>query len=181
MSKRCVDIVACLDAMERGDLDPKIGLPDPLFHLALAITPMINVDLVVRDEHGRVLVAWRDDAFGRGWHIPGGIIRRSESFADRIAAVARLELATSVIAEDSPYRVLQIPDEGRGHFISLVFRCVLVRPYASDDAFAENPSDPQPGQLLWSDGMPEPAYPAHQVYRTLLVPRHFAKSAVAVG
>lgn len=53
--------------------DPRNGLPEELFLFATEITPMVNVDLLVRDDEGRILLAWRDDdIYGTGWHVPGG-------------------------------------------------------------------------------------------------------------
>jgi colanic acid biosynthesis protein WcaH len=41
---------------------------------------MVNVDLFISDDQGRVLLTWRDDEiFGAGWHIPGGMIRYKET------------------------------------------------------------------------------------------------------
>jgi hypothetical protein len=69
--------------------DPGRGLPDEVFEFALAITPMINVDLLVSGDRG-VLLAWREDKWGSGWHVPGGIIRFNETISHRISEVARL-------------------------------------------------------------------------------------------
>ncbi len=159
------DLDAYGAALRAGRVDPGGGLPDPVFQFALDIVPMINVDLLLRDAAGRVLLAWRDDAFGRGWHVPGGIIRRGESFADRIAAVARLELGTTVAHEAEPCRVSQLPNDGRGHFISLLFRCALAAPL---DPAALAGAVPRAGDLSWCAGAPAALYPAHEIYRALL-------------
>jgi hypothetical protein len=160
------ELAAYLDDLDSGAADPRKGLPDPVFQFVLKTTPMINVDLLVKDGLGRVLVAWRSDEFGEGWHIPGGIIRWRESFAARLAAVGRLELHAEVAPDPEPCRVSQLLDSGRGHFISLLYRCVLRTPIP-DDAFAADASDAQPGQLLWSSGVPAALYPAHEIYRDL--------------
>ena len=73
--------------------DSKQGIPTDLFYFVSRMTPLVNVDLLIRDEGGRTLLIWRDDEFYHGWHIAGGIIRFKERAADRIAAVAALELA----------------------------------------------------------------------------------------
>ena len=52
--------------------DPTKGLPEEVFIFLTQNTPMVNVDLVIRDDKGRILLSWRDDEFcGSGWHIPG--------------------------------------------------------------------------------------------------------------
>ena len=71
--------------------DPRNGLDQRIFLLVSRLTPMVNVDLLMNDTMGTLLV-WREDQFYRGWHIPGGIIRFKELAKDRIREVARLEL-----------------------------------------------------------------------------------------
>lgn len=160
------DLAAYLDDLDHGLADPRKGLPDPVFRFALKTTPMINVDLLVRDFRGRTLVAWRQDEFGTGWHIPGGIIRWRETFAARIAAVASAELHAEVEADPEPCRISQLLDSGRGHFISLLYRCELRTPIPAD-AFAPNENDAVPGQLYWGAEVPGQLYPAHDIYRDL--------------
>src|SRR5262249_21137771 len=121
---------------------------------------MINVDLLVRDDAGRTLVAWREDQWGRGWHIPGGIIRFQERAHARIHEVARLELGVPVIAEEKPCDIVELLEHGRGHFISMLYRCTLKgTPKAAD---AKSP--PVPGLLTWTRGRPDPLYSAHEIY-----------------
>lgn len=145
--------------------DPAHGLSDPVFDFALKITPMVNVDLSITDGMGRVLLAWREDHHGRGWHMPGGIIRFNEPIHRRIAETARLELGVPVEAEDQPMRVHQFFSPPRGHFISLIFRCRLMQPLAADPwRFGV----PKPGQLGWFTGAPQNLYPAHRAYAEML-------------
>ena len=64
-------------------LDPNGGLPEELFLFVSRLVPMVNVDLFISDDQGRVLLTWRDDEiFGAGWHIPGGMIRYKETAQD---------------------------------------------------------------------------------------------------
>ena len=63
-------------------------LPWPLFRFITEVTATTNVDLLVRDPARGVLLAWRDDPFGTGWHVPGSIIRHREEVTHRIAACA---------------------------------------------------------------------------------------------
>jgi hypothetical protein len=69
--------------------DPSRGLPEEIFYYISRTTPLINVDLLIKDEKGRTLLSWRDDAYaGKGWHVPGGIVRFKESLETRIRRVA---------------------------------------------------------------------------------------------
>ncbi|MDD5746082.1 MAG: NUDIX hydrolase, partial [Candidatus Omnitrophica bacterium] len=68
-----MDIAQAIAVLNEKVTNPSAGLPQELFYYISSITPMINVDLLVKDEKGRTLLAWRDDRYsGRGWHIPGG-------------------------------------------------------------------------------------------------------------
>ena len=87
-----------IDALENLVVDSRQGLPEDLFLFVTRLTPMINVDLLIRDGEGRTLLTWRDDGYdySPGWHIPGGIIRYKECRGERVQAVAQKELGTSV-------------------------------------------------------------------------------------
>src|ERR1700756_3053304 len=76
---------------------PQEGLPEPVFLLVSRLTPLVSVDLLIKDELGRTLLTWRDDeSYGPGWHVPGGIVRYQENAAHRIHEVARMELGARV-------------------------------------------------------------------------------------
>ncbi len=92
------DAIAILD---RQVSNPSAGLPDELFFFISRTTPMVNVDLLIKDENRRTLLAWREDSIaGTGWHIPGGIIRFKETFEQRIQKVAQLEVGIDHIQFD---------------------------------------------------------------------------------
>ena len=115
--------------LEEAAGDARGGLPEDLFLFVSRITPLVNVDLLVKDDRDRTLLTWRDDEFfGRGWHVPGGIIRYKESAADRVRACARDELGADVECEAAPLLVSETirPARARGHFVSLLFRCRIL-------------------------------------------------------
>lgn len=108
--------------------NPSCGLPEEIFELVSSMVPMINVDLFCQDEQGRVLMIWREDATcGCGWHIPDGIIRFQESIEDRLQRTAQNELGTQIRFDPRPMAINEIilPQDVRGHFISLLYRCYL--------------------------------------------------------
>jgi len=156
--------------LEAGIPDPTRGLPEEVFRFAARIVPMVNVDLLVRDAGKGLLLTWREDEFYPGsWHIPGGIVRYKETFAERIRAVAHLELGATVAFDPQPLALEQIIHphrRDRGHFISLLFECCLqgepgVDPWRGDGR-------PLPGQWAWHRVLPECFYPPHRVYGPLL-------------
>lgn len=116
-------------------------------------TPLINVDMLVLDENGEVLLSWRDDEYcGRGWHIPGGIIRHGEAMKERLVLTAERELGFIPAFEQTPCKITEIflKQEYRNHFISHLFRGQCNR---NDVKTVEQPS--KPGDLRWFDYYPE--------------------------
>ena len=104
---------------------PGAELPWPLFRFVTEVVATPNVDLLVHDAARGVLLAWREDGFGRGWHVPGSIIRHREEVAHRIAACAEDELGCAVRCDAGPVAIVQIFDD-RGHSLSLCYRARLL-------------------------------------------------------
>jgi|1185.fasta_scaffold163308_2 ADP-ribose pyrophosphatase YjhB (NUDIX family) len=160
---------AAIRVIESAVGDPHNGLPPDVFLFVSRVTPLINVDLLIKDPHGRTLLTWRDDGFyGRGWHVPGGIIRYKETFADRIRACAREELGTDASSEPVPLAIMEsiAPQASRGHAISMLFRCSLRGvPDAARRAGADAPSR---GQWRWHDGPPSDLLEVHREYTPFL-------------
>jgi hypothetical protein len=82
-------------------------LPWPLVRFVTEVAAMGNVDLLVRDPDLGVLLSWRDDPFGSGWHVPGGIIRHREEIAHRITTHALDEFGCEVQADERPVALIQ--------------------------------------------------------------------------
>jgi colanic acid biosynthesis protein WcaH len=156
-----------IDCIKAGIDDPRQGLPEELFLFVSSLTPMINVDLLIKNEQNETLLTWREDNFyGPGWHIPGGIIRFKESASSRILAVARRELGTEVDHDSAPLRVTEIMAplrNTRGHFISLLYRCRLKTTLDTRLRFSEG--EPHNGQWQWFSACPGDLIPQHVVYR----------------
>jgi colanic acid biosynthesis protein WcaH len=141
------------------------SLPKPIFRFITEVSATANVDLLVRDEEQRVLLAWRDDPFGTGWHVPGSIIRHREEIAHRISACALDEFGCEVDAAERPVALLQIFDD-RGHSVSLCYPATLrgspsKRILQADDT-------PEIGDLRWFADLPAQLYPSHRVYHEVL-------------
>ncbi len=148
---------------------PAQGLPEEVFLFASGITPMVNVDLLVRDDRGRTLLAWRSDRYsGTGWHVPGGIVRFKETLEYRVQRVAESELGACVIFEPHPVAINQLihPDRNvRGHFLSILYRCRLPDGFQISNA-GRGPTDP--GYLQWHVECPENMVHCHEIYRSLI-------------
>ncbi len=146
--------------------DPTQGLPEEIFLFATEITPMTNVDLLVRDENGRILLAWRNDQwYGNGWHVPGGIIRVKESFDERIQKCAQDELHTMVQYQKEPLEMFQIIEKEfhtRCHFYSFVFDCKVPDDYMIENG---NLKKDDTGYLKWHERFPENMLRCHNIYK----------------
>ena len=91
---------------ELQSIDARNGMPEEVFLAISTLMPIPNVDLLIRDESGRILLSWRDDMyFGKGWHIPGGCIRFKETMLERVKETAILELHTEVEINPIPLAV----------------------------------------------------------------------------
>lgn len=156
------EAIACLDAATEYAED---GLPEEVFLFVSRVTPLINVDLLIQDEHRRTLLTWRDDEyFGQGWHLPGGIIRYKERAVDRVQKCAEDELGAEVNFEPSPAVIIETAEERRtrGHFISLLYRCTLKSELDPKRKAGEHPN---PGEWEWHRGCPENILKVQRVYQ----------------
>ncbi len=162
--KRATDTI---DSLIR---DPRRGLPEDLFLLASRITPMVNVDLLIKNDEGKTLLTWRDDGYWMpGWHIPGGIIRYQESMAARIQAVATTELGAEVTFEPVPLAIKEIINpyrRVRGHFISFLYQCSLTA--GPDPERQYRTGEPLPNQWMWHETCPQDIIPIHEIYREFI-------------
>ena len=140
-------------------------LPWPLFRFVTEVMATPNVDLLVQDDAKGVLLAWRDDPFGAGWHVPGSIIRHREEIAHRIAACALDELGCEVAAGKGPVALVQIFDD-RGHSLSLCYLATLRG--VPGRRVVEEGQTPAAGDLRWFAAPPAQLYPSHLVYRDIL-------------
>jgi len=108
-------------------INPSEGLNSDLFRFVSALTPLLNVDLLVKNNDDQTLLIWRDDEFfGPGWHIPGGIIRYKELIKHRIFKVLESEMNIKKIKRISELMLINeyiSRKKVRGHGISLLFRC----------------------------------------------------------
>jgi len=146
--------------------EPTQGLPENVFYYISRTTPLVNVDLLIKDETGRTLLSWRNDPHaGTGWHIPGGIVRFKESFETRVKKVAELEIGADIQFDPVPIAIHQIilPErEIRGHFISLLFNCFLPSTFIPKN---EGRSIGDVGYLAWHAYCPHDLLPVQGFYR----------------
>lgn len=160
------DIITILD---KEITNPQIGLPDEVFHFISRITPLINVDLLIKDELGRTLLSWRDDQYsGTGWHIPGGVIRFKETMEARIKKVAESEIGIEVEFDPNPIAINQMINSEwdiRGHFISILYKCSLPSSFVPEN---KELKETDHGYLKWHEACPENLLRFHDIYKKYL-------------
>jgi len=158
---------ALIEQLELFIHDPSEGLPEELFLFISRITPLVNVDLLIKNEQNQTLLTWRDDGYyPASWHVPGGIIRYQETLGERIHAVAATELGATVDYNHSPLAINEImqPEfENRGHFISFLFQCRLTSPLEKSGQYIKG--IPLPGQWAWHDTCPDNLITVQEMYR----------------
>lgn len=74
------------------------------FRAVVQATPLVSIDLLVRDADGRMLVGRRTNPPARGyWFVPGGRIRKGETLAQAFARITLAELGTAFALEASRF------------------------------------------------------------------------------
>ena len=159
--------------MRAEGIEPERGLGTELFHFASTLMPVVNVDLLVFNSRGEILLSWRDDPHcGQGWHVPGGCLRLGETFAQRIQKTALAELGTPVHCAPRAVGTYEIfirfrreklvDQRERSHFITLPFACRL-----PDGVEIQSTSEaPHPGAVGWFDCLPEHFMKGQSCYLT---------------
>ncbi|MEK7665094.1 MAG: NUDIX hydrolase [Patescibacteria group bacterium] len=151
--------------LDRQIKNPKQGLPKDIFLFASKITPMVNVDLLIKDEKGRTLLSWRDDEYGcKGWHLPGGIIRFKEKMETRLKKVSEKEIGVMVKFDPVPIAINQImwKKNIRGHFISILYKCFLPGGFIPEN---RGLSKKNQGYLFWHDSCPGNFLKCQDIYK----------------
>lgn len=161
------------DEMKKLGIVQERGLGTELFHFASTLSPVVNVDLIITDARGRILLSWRDDLYDKsGWHIPGSGIRFRETLEESIQRCALSELGARVTHSAEPVKVYEFhwntrregltDQRERAHFITLVFACQLP---ADFDIYAQSHKEGVPGYLKWFDTLPNDLVPIQECYR----------------
>lgn len=164
-----MEIKKTINLLESFIKNPSRGLPEDIFLFVTRITPMVNVDLLIKNELNQTLLTWRKDGlFPASWHIPGGIIRHKEKIADRIKVVAKKELRAEVKFKKEPLAVNEVmcPFKNRSHFISLLYQCKLISPL--DESLKFKKGIPKPGQWKWHNKCPENIISVHKMYKKFI-------------
>lgn len=84
-------------------------LPDQVFKTVISSTPLISIDLVVRNEKNEVLLGKRLNAPAKDyWFVPGGRIQKDETLDDAFTRLIKEELGTEVVVKRSEANFLGV-------------------------------------------------------------------------
>ncbi|HET6460788.1 MAG TPA: NUDIX domain-containing protein [Syntrophales bacterium] len=169
--KKHLNIPVAIATLLKHVPNPSRGLPDDVFYYISRTTPLINVDLLIKDEKGRTLLSWRDDPYaGRGWHVPGGIVRFKETLEERVKKVAQTEIGATIRFDPIPIALNQIinPDRAiRGHFVSFLYKCFFPRTFIPHN---KGLSKEDVGYLKWHDHCPANLVRVQRIYKRYINP-----------
>jgi 8-oxo-dGTP diphosphatase len=148
--------------------NPKKGLPEDFFLFLTRVTPMVNVDLCIKDKKKGILLTWREkgEKTKAGWHFPGGIIRYKERKITRVQKVAQNELNAKVKINLRPLMVNEIilNQKNRSHFISFLYKCNLI----TSPKISEYRKGPVlRGMYKWFKKCPKNLIQTHKIYKDL--------------
>lgn len=171
------ELARAVDMLRRARIDASDGLPEALFLLVSGLMPVPNVDLLVTDEAGRILLSRRNDPFfEESWHIPGGCLRYGESPEERIRKTALAELGCEVSFNPVPLAVrsvrrgrnesLPFPAE-RGHNLALLYACRPPSGFVPDN---RGRTERDNGFLRWFHTLPADFMNIQHVYDDVLSP-----------
>jgi len=154
-----------VELLDKQIVNPSAGLPEEVFLFVSRLIPLVNVDLLIKDEKGRTLLSWRDDQYaGAGWHLPGGILRFKEKLEARVRKVAETEIGLPVEFDPVSIALNQIVCEHatRGHFISILYKCFL-----SEKCVLKNIglTEGERGYLKWHSACPPNLVKVHEIFR----------------
>lgn len=170
MSKVSIALQELKKAIAEEGVNPPNGLPLDLFEFNTTLLPFVNVDLLIENDKGQILLSWRNDAhYGAGWQIPGGIIRMMETIDECIQKTAIREIGCKVIYEKEPISVheniIREYREGlsnqleRAHNIALLYKCRVPEGYIIDNCGREETDE---GFLKWIDKLPNNLLKCHK-------------------
>lgn len=168
---------AAVKTLRQAKLDTDNGMPQELFLMLSGLVPLANVDLLITNEQGQILLTRRCDPWYQpSWHIPGGCMHYGEDFLHCVQQTAMRELGTKVIVSEVPVAVRNVirgvdrskeyPRE-RGHNVAILFSCQMPEGWMMNNGKKTERDD---GYAAWFDILPEDFMEIQRVYADILEP-----------
>jgi colanic acid biosynthesis protein WcaH len=129
-------------------------LDKELFSTVIKSTPLVSIDLVVKNKQGQTLLGQRLNRPAKGfWFVPGGRILKDESLAtafkrltlDELGEVFNIEQASLLGPYDHFYDDNVFGDEFSTHYVAIAYVLVI------DHELSHLPVDIQHGTYQWFD------------------------------
>lgn len=74
------------------------------FKIVVESTPLVSIDLVVRNKQGNVLLGERTNRPAQGyWFVPGGRILKDETFEQAFKRLTKIELGTELTLSEAKF------------------------------------------------------------------------------
>ncbi len=115
-------------------------LSDDQFERVVDLTPLISLDLVIKNQQGEVLLGKRNNRPAQGyWFVPGGRILKNETLAAAFLRLTQAELGVAIEMQQARHIGLYehfYPDSIFGeaistHYVVNAFELVLDTPLAA--------------------------------------------------
>jgi colanic acid biosynthesis protein WcaH len=114
---------------------PKHHLSAQDFSQIVRLTPLISIDLVLRDPEGCALLGLRNNEPAKGvYFVPGGVVRKNERMVDAFARLLKIETGLDIPFSDARllgayehfYSTNRFNDPGYGtHYVVLGYELLL--------------------------------------------------------
>lgn len=111
------------------------SLSNEEFGAVVEATPLVSIDLIVRDSAGQILLGYRENRPAKAfWFVPGGRVRKNERLDQAFARLAQVELKLDLERQQAafmgPYEHLYsdnfLGQEGSGtHYVVLAYELQL--------------------------------------------------------
>jgi colanic acid biosynthesis protein WcaH len=133
-------------------MDKLMFLSEKVFSTVIENTPLVSIDLVVKNKQGQTLLGKRLNKPAKGyWFVPGGRILKYESLADAFIRLTKEELGQAFSIEQAtllgPYNHFYsdnvFGDEFSTHYVAIAYTLVI------DDELTDLPIDIQHGGYQW--------------------------------
>lgn len=156
--------------LEKYIRKPQYGLPEEIFLFLTRISPVINVDLLIKNKKNETLLTWRPkgEKYPAGWHIPGGIIRFKEKISSRIDLTAKNEIGCKIKYAKFPidFNEIHLNQINRSHFISLLYNCKIMSKPKKELKYIKG--KPILGQWKWFSRCPKNIIVPHKKYKKFI-------------
>ena len=167
MHSSTIKIGSNLSLAQKEMLVCREDLGEKIFLEISALTPIINVDLLIQNSLEETLLVWRDDQFHKGWHFIGGVLRNNESLSSRVKKTASNELNIDLQILSGPIEINEMlfpQNNYRNHFLSFLYNCKINSNLNMNLKYLES-NTPSHGEWKWFNHAPNDLIPEQSLYR----------------